>query len=183
MINKIHLIIFINVFLILASCKKKVLKSKTKFTYVESTNLNTKVLNMLRHDSIFYNTVVRDIKVKSSSKLLFWYSKEECNTCTELAFTEIYSLAKEYVFFKNVTVITPELDDREIKDLNTRYDNIIHFITGREAIWGSGYLENKRNLSIFFILNSEYKVENAFYYKRKNTQLNAKYFDYLKNTY
>ncbi len=168
--------------MLLASCKKAQQKQQQKVVYKEAINLSSKISKMLEHDSIFYATKIKDAEAKVP-RLFFWYSKQECSTCAEHAFTEVYTAAKTHALFKNITVITPELKDKEIKNLNIRYDNIINFIIGKEAIWDTNYLKDINSLSLFFIINLESKVENAFVYKIYDTKLNTEYFEHLKNTY
>ncbi|TGV03435.1 hypothetical protein [Flavivirga rizhaonensis] len=181
--NNILIIAFIYILLFFTSCKKTVQSKElqNKSMYSENTNLNSKILKMLQHDKVFYNKI-KDL-TEETSKLFFCYSKHECSTCIDNAFLDIYTLTKDHAFFNDAIVITPELEEKELQNLNRRYDSKIEFINHKDIIWDNNYLNNASNLSLFFVINQETKVENAFIYKRRNTKLNTRYFRHLKNIY
>lgn len=165
------------------SCKKSVQKNglQTSQGYTENEILNSEVSKILEVDTIFFHKIKH--LTKENNQLFFLYSKQECNTCINNALLELYTLSKVNPLFKNAIVITPEPEEKEIKNLKIRYDNKITFINHEDILLDKDYFTKESSLAIFFVFNANSKVENAHVYKRRKNKLNESYFNYLKNLY
>lgn len=165
------------------SCQKSVRKNElqTSQGYIENEILNSKVSEILEVDTFFFHKIKH--LTKENNQLFFLYSKQECNTCINNALLELYTLTKVNPLFKNAIVITPELEEKEIQNLNIWYDNKITFINYEDILLNKDYFLKDSSLAIFFVFNANSKVENAHVYKRRKNKLNESYFNYLKDSY
>jgi hypothetical protein len=116
-------------------------------------------------------------------RLCFMYSSNECGTCIDHALVDLYVLSKCNVFSKEIIVLTPERDDREIKKLSLKYDNLLKFVSLDHEVWDSySSILNGIN-SVYFITNSDLSIGDCYVFNPHNDKSNQLYYDFIKKKY